>query len=185
MCLDQCDIWGKASLSKLIGLNRREIQSLFSRDTWFHLLFVKIVFVESLAKKQKETLEKAKDEERRAQVSELCKVITLSRNDMTIVLGDFNEWLWRARTSRHLNSTFGRSTTLRTFLSRFSIFPLDRVFVRPPGAPIGQEVYSTPLSRMSSDHLPIKALIRINGVDEKLRKRIPPADETICSSPSV
>ncbi len=99
--------------------------------------------------------------ERSAQVDDLCKAIAFGRNETTIVLGDFNEWRWKARTSSCLRSYFGKSTTGRTFPSKFPIFPLDRVFVRPSGALIEEEVYSTPLSRVASDHLPIKAIIRI------------------------
>jgi endonuclease/exonuclease/phosphatase family metal-dependent hydrolase len=103
-----------------------------------------------------------KGPERRAQVTRLCDAITMGRDHMTILLGDFNEWVRWAWTSRCLHSNFGPSTILRTFPSRFPIFPLDRVFVRPSHALMGAKVYSTPLSRLASDHLPIKALVRIN-----------------------
>jgi endonuclease/exonuclease/phosphatase family metal-dependent hydrolase len=99
--------------------------------------------------------------ERRVQVTRLSEAIAMDRDHATIVLGDFNEWVWWAPTSRCLNFTFGRSTTLRTFPSRFPLFSLDRVFVRPSDALIRTEVYATPLSRKASDHLPIKALIKI------------------------
>lgn len=99
--------------------------------------------------------------ERRAQVTHLCQAVALNQEDMTIILGDFNEWLWGARSSSCLRSMFGKSTTRRTYPSVFPLFSLDRIFVRPSDALIGEEVYSTPLSRRASDHLPIKALIRI------------------------
>jgi len=99
--------------------------------------------------------------ERRAQAARLREAITMALDHMTVVLGDFNEWVWGARTSRCLHSNFGPSTTLRTFPSRFPLFPLDRVFVRPSDALMRAEVYATSLSRKASDHLPIKALIKI------------------------
>jgi endonuclease/exonuclease/phosphatase family metal-dependent hydrolase len=107
--------------------------------------------------------------ERSAQVNDLCKAIAFGRSETTIVLGDFNEWRWKARTSSCLRSYFGRSTIGRTFPSKFPIFPLDRVFVRPSNALLEEEVYSTPLSRVASDHLPIKALIRIGALEYELR----------------
>ncbi|MBI4765286.1 MAG: endonuclease/exonuclease/phosphatase family protein [Deltaproteobacteria bacterium] len=104
-----------------------------------------------------------KGEERRAQITHLRRAISMNRDGLTVILGDFNEWRWGSRNFRSLPSHFGSSINLRTYPSQFPIFSLDRIFVRPSTALLGTEVHSTPLSRISSDHLPIKAFVRING----------------------
>lgn len=103
-----------------------------------------------------------KSSERRAQIERLRESVVIDPDQLTIFMGDFNEWLLWTRRLGSLRSHSGNSGFLRTFPSRFPFFPLDRVFVWPKEAFLGAEVVSTPLSRTASDHLPIRAFIKIS-----------------------
>jgi endonuclease/exonuclease/phosphatase family metal-dependent hydrolase len=74
-----------------------------------------------------------------------------------IVLGDFNEWKPTGGALRALNRKFGSAPALRTFPSRFPLLPLDRIWVWPAPQQHQFRAYATPLSRVASDHLPLRA----------------------------
>ncbi|WP_347556721.1 endonuclease/exonuclease/phosphatase family protein [Robbsia sp. KACC 23696] len=96
--------------------------------------------------------------ERRAQVRRL--LATFDTRDMPIVLtGDLNEWFLWGRTLRWLTSHFQRTHAPRTFPSRFPVFALDRVWVRPRERLVRVAVHRTALARAASDHLPLVAQI--------------------------
>ena len=76
----------------------------------------------------------------------------------TILMGDFNEWRSRTRSSLTvLESTFGGGATPRSFPSRRPIFALDRIFGWPFGLIQDLGVHASPLARVASDHLPLTA----------------------------
>ena len=77
----------------------------------------------------------------------------------TILLGDLNEWRVRTRSSLlTLVPHFGPiHAVLPSFPSAFPLLALDRILARPPSLISSIEVHNTPLSRVASDHLPIKA----------------------------
>jgi endonuclease/exonuclease/phosphatase family metal-dependent hydrolase len=75
------------------------------------------------------------------------------------LMGDLNEWFLWGPPLRRLGALFGEAPHLRTFPARFPIFPLDRIWVRPAEALISLAAHRTPLSRIASDHLPVKAVI--------------------------
>jgi endonuclease/exonuclease/phosphatase family metal-dependent hydrolase len=79
--------------------------------------------------------------------------------DVCIVAGDFNEWLPGSRSLRGLDRHFGVTPRFRTFPSRRPALALDRIWVHPPDALTDVAVHTTPLSRVASDHLPIRARI--------------------------
>jgi endonuclease/exonuclease/phosphatase family metal-dependent hydrolase len=56
-------------------------------------------------------------------------------------------------------SDFREDSAPRTFPARFPFFSLDRIWVRPTETMISLDVHKTPLARIASDHLPIKAII--------------------------
>jgi endonuclease/exonuclease/phosphatase family metal-dependent hydrolase len=96
--------------------------------------------------------------ERRAQVRRLLD--TFDTRDMPVVLtGDLNEWFLWGRTLRWLTSHFQRTHAPRTFPSRFPVFALDRVWVRPRERLVRVAVHRTALAREASDHLPLVAQI--------------------------
>jgi len=81
----------------------------------------------------------------------------------TLLMGDLNEWrLGRRSALNGLAPEFGPlHATLPSFPSRFPVLALDRVLGRPHDLICGVELHDTPLARVASDHLPIKASIRL------------------------
>jgi endonuclease/exonuclease/phosphatase family metal-dependent hydrolase len=74
-------------------------------------------------------------------------------------MSDFNEWLPTGRSLRWVHSRLGKTALVRTFPSAFPIFALDRIWVSPSAALASVSCLRTPLSRVASDHLPLKAVI--------------------------
>jgi phospholipase D1/2 len=98
--------------------------------------------------------------ERRAQCDRLLDRLEPSDHfDLSILLGDFNEW-WppRALLGR-LRRYFGRTRAVRTFPSPAPMFALDRIWVKPAEALREFRAHRSPLSRRASDHLPVRAVI--------------------------
>ena len=97
--------------------------------------------------------------ERRFQVRKLLIALAEQRTRIVILLSDFNEWLPTGRSLRWIHTHLGKTALVRTFPSRFPIFALDRIWVSPPAALTELCCVRTPLSRVASDHLPLKATI--------------------------
>lgn len=98
--------------------------------------------------------------ERRYQVGkilDLCRHSPLDRR--VLVLGDINEWLPLGRPLRWMHALLGHSPSERSFPSRWPIFALDRVWVRPRDALLVFGAHRSPLARLASDHLPVKAIV--------------------------
>jgi endonuclease/exonuclease/phosphatase family metal-dependent hydrolase len=100
--------------------------------------------------------------ERRYQVRRLLEALSERQRRLMIVLGDINEWVLRSRPLRWLYTRFGKPPAPRTFPSWLPLFALDRVWVLPPEALLEVRVQVTPLTRIASDHLPVRAVIAIN-----------------------
>lgn len=110
--------------------------------------------------------------ERRLQVRALIEAMEAVPGDHPlVVMGDFNEWKPTRGCLRKLDRRFGRSLAPRTFPSRLPLLPLDRVWVWPEGGLRRLSVYATPLSRIASDHLPLRA--DIAWCDQELPRGIP------------
>jgi endonuclease/exonuclease/phosphatase family metal-dependent hydrolase len=97
--------------------------------------------------------------ERRGQAKQLLRLIGDSE-DTTVVLGDFNDWLWAGSVRKVLASRLPGRSRLRTFPSICPIFRFDRVYCRPLVAFIGAE--TDPAASRLSDHLPVIAEVRID-----------------------
>jgi endonuclease/exonuclease/phosphatase family metal-dependent hydrolase len=96
--------------------------------------------------------------ERRAQVQRL--LLAFDTTDMPVVLtGDLNEWFLWGRPLRWLVTHFQRAPSPVTFPSRFPIFALDRIWIRPAHPLMRVAVHRTRLARVASDHLPLVAQI--------------------------
>ena len=80
-----------------------------------------------------------------------------------LLMGDLNEWRLGGRSSLlALASKFGPlDADLASFPARFPIWPLDRILSSPSGLVSRIEVHDSPLARVASDHLPIKARVRM------------------------
>jgi endonuclease/exonuclease/phosphatase family metal-dependent hydrolase len=85
-----------------------------------------------------------------------------------VVLGDINEWLPLSRPLRWLNALLGHSPRERTFPSRWPLFALDRVWVRPRHALLAFGAHHSPLAVQASDHLPVKAIIASHELPQRL-----------------
>jgi endonuclease/exonuclease/phosphatase family metal-dependent hydrolase len=102
----------------------------------------------------------------RAQQAEaILKAVSTRGERPTLLLGDLNEWRLGARSSiLNFDPAFGPlRVALPSFPSRFPLFALDRILGNPPDLIAGIEVHDTPLARIASDHLPIKARIDLEG----------------------
>ncbi|MBP0443474.1 endonuclease/exonuclease/phosphatase family protein [Roseomonas sp. SSH11] len=92
----------------------------------------------------------------------------------TVMLGDLNEWRPGRRSSlRGLEGSFGTARPgPATFPSRMPVFSLDRILGRPHNLVRALEAHDTPLSRIASDHLPLKARLDLAAAFGEAR---PPA----------
>ncbi|MDR6431813.1 endonuclease/exonuclease/phosphatase family protein [Brucella pseudogrignonensis] len=90
----------------------------------------------------------------------------------TLLIGDLNEWRIGKRSSlASLMPTFDHvATAVPSFPSRFPIFALDRVLGTPHNLVTAVEVHNTPLARMASDHLPIKAHLDLRTASQLLEE---------------
>ena len=80
-----------------------------------------------------------------------------------ILLGDTNEWRTGGRSALkpfdpHLSDV---DMTVASFPSRFPLWPLDRVLTNKHVTVYEMQAVETELSRVASDHLPVKAVIGV------------------------
>ncbi len=100
--------------------------------------------------------------ERHIQIRRLAKELNPHGRAPLILLGDLNEWNPFSRVLKRIFSHFGRVSTIPTYPSNFPILALDRILVHPRSSLIKICVSKTALTRVASDHLPVKATIRLN-----------------------
>ena len=108
---------------------------------------------------------------RARQVEMLLAVAEASDDRPTLLMGDLNEWrLGRRSSLTGLAPDFGPlHATLPSFPSRFPVFALDRVLGKPHDLICGVELHDTALARVASDHLPIKASVRLGAAENEMR----------------
>ena len=99
--------------------------------------------------------------ERQYQVERLSDSLLPQEHDLLLLMGDFNEWFPFRRQLLLLNRLLGKISTRPTYPSRYPILALDRIWVRPKEALRHTKIHKSPLARISSDHLPLKARIAI------------------------
>ncbi|WP_206682761.1 endonuclease/exonuclease/phosphatase family protein [Chthonobacter albigriseus] len=102
---------------------------------------------------------------RAQQAATLLQTLDRSEPMPTVLMGDFNEW----RPGRPdcplaaLEPFFGPvHSNHPSFPSRRPIFALDRILGWPHGTVETIAVHASPLARVASDHLPIKALVDLS-----------------------
>lgn len=80
-----------------------------------------------------------------------------------VLMGDFNEWrLGRRSSLQALDPSFGPlEGAVASFPTRFPVWSLDRILAKPQDLVSHIEVHDTPLAQFASDHLPVKAAIRL------------------------
>jgi endonuclease/exonuclease/phosphatase family metal-dependent hydrolase len=94
--------------------------------------------------------------ERRQQIKHLLGLVQ-DRIHPVALLGDINEWLAWGGPLRWLHAHFGNSPAPRTFPSAYPLFSLDRIWISLPAKIKSSQAHITALSRIASDHLPLKA----------------------------
>ncbi|WP_442953891.1 endonuclease/exonuclease/phosphatase family protein [Pararhizobium sp.] len=87
----------------------------------------------------------------------------------TLLIGDLNEWREGKRSSlASLQPVFDpTSGAVPSFPSRFPVLALDRVLGHPHELVTAISAHDTPLARIASDHLPVKAHIDLRTVWER------------------
>lgn len=81
----------------------------------------------------------------------------------TILLGDLNEWRLGDRSSLNtLAAMFGLPSAVPSFPSRLPVLALDRIMSNRPELLGPVEAHNSALARLASDHLPIKARVRLS-----------------------
>lgn len=80
-----------------------------------------------------------------------------------VVMGDMNEWRRMDRSAlRQFDTGFGPlGQPVPSFPSYFPMLPLDRIIARPARILGRLQAHDTPLARVASDHLPVKAPVRL------------------------
>lgn len=98
--------------------------------------------------------------ERRRQMKQLLATVQTNPASLCVLLMDHNEWLPWGPVIRWCNDRFcDTRRAAKTFPAVFPIFALDRIWVHPAKALVGVERYISVVSRMASDHLPIRGQI--------------------------
>jgi endonuclease/exonuclease/phosphatase family metal-dependent hydrolase len=77
----------------------------------------------------------------------------------TVMLGDFNDWLWAGSVRKVLARALPGRTRHRTFPSICPLLYLDRIYCRPREALV--RGYTDRSARAISDHLPVIADVRV------------------------
>lgn len=101
---------------------------------------------------------------RRQQTAALVQAIDRGDPMPTILMGDFNEWRPGRPDSplAALEPLFGPALHSQpSFPSRRPIFALDRILGWPQGTVETTVVHHSPLARVASDHLPVRALVNL------------------------
>lgn len=80
----------------------------------------------------------------------------------TVVMGDFNDWLWRGSVRRALRRVLPRCTAHRTFPAALPVLRLDCIYVS--SAVRFVSCGTDPSARSMSDHLPVIADVHIEEV---------------------
>ena len=102
----------------------------------------------------------------------LDKLSTLDARPI-LLMGDLNEWRYDARSPlKALNANFIKPSKLRSFPSRYPLFGLDRMMTNAQAELHDLTVHDTALARRASDHLPIKAQLRLNGLRPKINSLV-------------
>jgi endonuclease/exonuclease/phosphatase family metal-dependent hydrolase len=93
----------------------------------------------------------------------------------TVLMGDFNEWRLGERSSlQALEPDFGPlQAAVASFPSRLPLLPLDRILANPQSLVRSIEVHDTPLARIASDHLPVKAATSFRACFAGNQKAVP------------
>lgn len=99
--------------------------------------------------------------ERHWQVRKLEEVIEKEVSSHMVLMGDFNEWLFFSRAMRRMHRILHSHRSPRSFHSRFPVFSLDRIWVRPDGMLRRIWACKGDGTKKASDHLPVMAELEL------------------------
>lgn len=97
--------------------------------------------------------------QRNFQSDKVLSILSSQDQNLVVLLGDFNEWLPWSRPLRRLRARLGKAPWHATYPARFPLLALDRIWVWPPGRVVHVEKHSNPMTRVASDHLPLRAVV--------------------------
>jgi len=106
---------------------------------------------------------------RLAQTRSLDRMLRAADPRSTILMGDLNEWRIGGRCSlQPLPLVMARADEglVRSFPARMPMLPLDRILTTPEAVVLDIAPHDTPLARRASDHLPIRARLRLPLPDD-------------------
>jgi len=105
--------------------------------------------------------------ERSAQCRLLLERLTAQHDaDVSLLLGDFNEWWVPSRLLAKLHRHFGRARAVRTFPSPLPLLALDRIWVKPASALRSVRAHRSRRARIASDHLPLRAVLERSALEK-------------------
>ncbi|WP_045222690.1 endonuclease/exonuclease/phosphatase family protein [Desulfonatronum thioautotrophicum] len=85
-----------------------------------------------------------------------------SSSALTILMGDFNEWIPLRFPFRRIMRLFKKISAPRSFPTFWPVLALDRILVAPHQHLIEMHVHKSRLARVASDHYPVVASMRLN-----------------------
>ena len=97
---------------------------------------------------------------RLAQAQALSEVLAAEPPRPTLLAGDLNEWRLTRRSSLEPLMPHAPGALVKSFPARRPLLALDRILACPATDVIEMSSHDTPLARVASDHLPVKAWIR-------------------------
>jgi endonuclease/exonuclease/phosphatase family metal-dependent hydrolase len=103
--------------------------------------------------------------ERRRQGVRLSELLTEGESCPTVLLGDFNEWAPRGVVARRLARALRAASARATFPAWRPVLALDRLWASRGIEVLQVAAHRSPLARVASDHLPLRASLRlVSGV---------------------
>ena len=103
--------------------------------------------------------------ERRFQWTQILKEVAEECSVPTFVLGDMNEWFRGSATLKQAHRLFGAPPAPPAFPSFWPVLALTRIWIRPVQTLVSMDVHRTELSKVASDHLPVKATVDLGRGD--------------------
>lgn len=115
----------------------------------------------------------------RALIAALAEARAARDERPAVLLGDLNEWRLRRRSSLGLLAEHKPSfhRPVASFPAHMPVLALDRIMVSPDAQLQDFAAHDTPLARVASDHLPVKARLSLSAAQaaedsEPLRLRV-------------
>ncbi len=105
--------------------------------------------------------------ERPQQATRLLEFLQMNREELTILMGDLNEWQVWGKSLRVFRRVFGSPASPPTFPAVWPLLALDRIWVSPAQALRSIHAHRSSQSLTASDHLPVKAEVWFQAGNQK------------------